>query len=117
MSEMPTLVPCPACARHARADARRCPFCGADPSASAPGPVRLVARSELTRFAVVAGAAMLAAACSGSGETEQGGSSDGSSGAEDEYEHRRTGERHIECDDPPCPAPPYGAPAIDERWV
>lgn len=113
---MSALHECPSCARHVRVDEPVCPFCTGSLERARPGRVHLVSRSELTRLAVVVGAALLAAACDGAAEPEEPEEERRTSGYE--RPHRHTGERQIHCgegDPDLCPAPPYGAPAID--WV
>ena len=55
---------------------------------------------------------MLAAACDGAGDEPE---EEEQTSGDERLDHRHTGERQIHCGEPPCPSPPYGAPAID--WV
>ncbi len=131
---MDELIGCPHCRRHARFTERACPFCGGALEGAMPGVVNAVSRREITRGAIVLGAAALVGACGGSDERAEEGSGEGTSGGDetdpfaadagtdagapvvgdgelvdpDERYRRRP------CDpgDMACMTMPYGAPAL-----
>ena len=134
------LIGCPHCHRHARATEAACPFCGAALEGAVPGEVHGVSRRELTRGAIVLGAAALLGACGSSaeedrtqettgGDTNTGG--DTTTGGEvvvddephddvidDEWmDERRRRRPPCDPDDMACMTMPYGAPALPESIV
>lgn len=138
MSRPPSLRLCSACARHARADERVCPFCGERLGLAAPPRVRWVSRAELTRAAVVAGAAALWVGCPGDPEPtvyDDGVETTGQERAAHEVDAGPPDAGAADAGDPipiepdlddwrsrpRCTpegqCPPYGAPPSRERWV
>lgn len=121
---MTALACCPACSRHARVADPDCPFCGASLGGAVPGEVRAVSRREVTRSAIVLGAASLLGACA-SGESaeddDQQQTTGGGELTDDERDDQRWEDRRRRppCDDgdEACMTMPYGAPAMPEPWV
>ncbi len=136
------LIGCPHCHRHARATEAACPFCGATLDGATPGAVHGVSRRELTRGAIVMGAAALLGACASSaeeGRTQESGDGDSTSGGDtgdtgggevvvddeppddaidDEWmDERRRRRPPCDPDDMACMTMPYGAPALPESLV
>jgi len=124
--------PCTACGRWVRASDSACPFCGAA-HRGAVLPPRPPLRS---RLAMVAGALLLGACGGGDATADDADDGTGSGGGEVVDDGGGDGDdldgdgspdaeascagvcgshHHPECmdDDPPCPAPPYGAPPAD----
>jgi hypothetical protein len=80
---MNELIGCPHCGRHVRTGERACPFCGSALDGAAHGVVNGVSRRELTRGAIVMGAAALLSACGGSDEPLDEGGGEGTSGGDE----------------------------------
>ncbi len=55
------MAPCACCGRHVRADANACPFCDAELTPAPQRPISKAFREHLSRAAILAGAAALAA--------------------------------------------------------
>lgn len=103
-----SLAGCPTCSRHVRVHEPACPFCGASlDGLKAPRP-----RRALTRFAMIAGAALSVAACGPSATDEPveeqtvGGETPQSGDDTNENDDVRRG-------DPGAPTTMYGGPSID----
>lgn len=132
--------PCARCARHVHESEARCPFCGAPHT---PGP-RVAPPRAPTRAMLAAWAGIFVASCGG-GQAIEGDDANASSSGDESNASQENGVPHGESgggelpsgeeascagrcgshhhppcmDDPvdPCPAPPYGAPPLDDSLV